>query len=186
MVKRQVLLSVAVVLGVSACRARSVGDVGDAAEIASVAGTYVAADSGSTLGKDWCYHGALVLDTTGHFGSVLTMCDEGGPVTEHLKGTYRVRAVRTRSRGAGEPKRIEVVLKQGGRSKTHTLRYVDGALRFDEPWILGAGLRALHIPDPVLTRVASAAIGDSLATSASSTPATAAAATMKPGARAKR
>jgi hypothetical protein len=145
--------------------------------VPGIVGTYVAADSGNTLGKRWCYSGALVLDSTGHFGSVLTMCgDNGGPVTEHLKGTYHFKTVTTRaSRRSPAVKAIDVVLNTDGRTQTHTLRYEAGALRFDEPWWLGAGLRALDIPDPLLKKVAASALVDSTAAAtASSTPALAA------------
>ena len=140
-----------------------------------VTGTYFAADSGHNLGKDWCYSGALVLDSTHHFGSVITMCSDegGGPVTEHLKGTYHLRTISTRVKGQrARVRRVQVVLNdESGRSKTHTLRYDNGTLRFDEPWWLGAGLRALDVADPVLKKVSAAQLGDTAAVaSASSTP----------------
>lgn len=128
-----------------------------------VVGTYFAADSGHNLGKDWCYKGALVLDSTKHFGSVITMCgDEGsGPVTENLKGTYRVRRVRTRvDGGARRVRRLEVILEQEGKGRSHTLRYERGTLRFDEPWWLGAGLGALGVADPVLRKIPEEQLGE--------------------------
>lgn len=135
-----------------------------AAGVPDVAGTYVAADSGTTLGKKWCYSGALVLDSTQHFGSVLTMCsDDGNPVTEHIKGTYRLRSTTIRA-GDGDPalKRLDVILSENGRrGKRHNLRYVAGALKFNEPWWLGAGLRALDIPDPVLKKIEASLLSDS-------------------------
>jgi len=128
-----------------------------------IIGTYFAADSGNTLGKNWCYSGALVLDSTGHFASVVTMCsDEGAPVTEHLKGSYHLKRVMTRaSRRAPAIRAIDVVLNTEGKHQSHTLRYEAGALRFDEPWWLGAGLRALDIPDPLLKKVAYSGAPDS-------------------------
>jgi hypothetical protein len=141
-----------------------------------VVGTYVAADSGNTLGKNWCYSGALVLDSTGHFGSVLTMCsDEGAPVTEHLKGTYHLRTVTTRGPKGAALKALDVVLNPEGKHQTHSLRYAGGALRFDEPWWLGAGLRALEIPDPLLKKVAYTGVADSTAVSTASSTQTLAA-----------
>ena len=142
-----------------------------AAGVPDVAGTYVAADSGTTLGKKWCYSGALVLDSTQHFGSVLTMCsDDGNPVTEHIKGTYRLRSITTRGEGGDRAlKRLDVLLREDGRrGKRHNLRYVAGALKFDEPWWLGAGLRALDIPDPVLKKVDASLVSDSTETSKAS------------------
>lgn len=141
---------------------------------ADVTGTYVANDSGTTLSKHWCYSGALVLDSTKHFGSVITMCGDDGPVTERLKGTYTLRKTTVHVDGQSEPiSRLNVVLKQDGtRRKTHTLLYDAGSLRFDEPWWLGAGLRALDIPDPTLKRVSETVLADTTGISkASSTPA---------------
>lgn len=139
-----------------------------------VTGTYVAADSGTTLGKHWCYSSALVLDSTGHFGSVITMCgDDGeGPTTENLKGTYSFRKVTTRaSRSEPAVQHLDVVLKdEGRRHKTHTLRYDAGTLRFDEPWWMGAGLRALDIADPTLRKVPASQLAADTTGSASSTP----------------
>jgi hypothetical protein len=143
---------------------------------ADVTGTYVANDSGTTLGKHWCYSGALVLDSTKHFGSVITMCGDDGPETERLKGTYSLRKTSVRVDGQSEPlSRLNVVLRQdGSRRKTHTLLYDAGSLRFDEPWWLGAGLRALDIPDPTLKRVSETVLADtSGSTRASSTSAAA-------------
>lgn len=122
-----------------------------------VTGTYVAADSGRNFGKNWCYSGALVLDSTGHFGSVITMCgDNGGaPATERLSGTYHLTTVSTREKGGPGIRRVKVVLDRQGLHDSHTLLYDAGTLRFDEPWWMGAGLRALEIPDPVLKRVSS-------------------------------
>jgi hypothetical protein len=143
---------------------------------ADVIGTYVANDSGTTLGKHWCYSGALVLDSTKHFGSVITMCGDDGPATERLKGTYTLRKTTVRVDGQSEPlSRLNVVLKQdGSRRKTHTLLYDAGSLRFDEPWWLGAGLRALDIPDPTLKRVSETVLADTSGIpKASSTPAVA-------------
>jgi hypothetical protein len=142
---------------------------------ADVTGTYVANDSGTTLSKHWCYSGALVLDSTKHFGSVITMCGDDGPVTERLKGTYTLRKTTVKVDGQSEPlSRLNVVLKQdGSRRKTHTLLYDAGSLRFDEPWWLGAGLRALDIPDPTLKRVSESVLADTGGTRASSTPAVA-------------
>lgn len=171
------LMAVALVLvAVSACRVdmRDSGASDNAlpGEV-EVTGTYFAADSGHNLGKDWCYSGALVLDSTHHFGSVITMCGDegGGPVTEHIHGTYHLRTVSTRVKGQrARIRRVQVVLnEEGTHSKTHTLRYDNGTLRFDEPWWLGAGLRALDVADPVLKRVPDSLLPDSAA-AASSTP----------------
>jgi hypothetical protein len=168
------ILAAASILGlVSACvvhdsNSSTETGVGNAAD---VVGTYVAADSGHTLGKNWCYSGALVLDSTNHFGSVLTMCsDEGSPVTEHIKGTYQVRTVRVRVKGQPTIRRLAVVLDQEGRGKTHTMRYDAGTLRFEEPWWLGAGLRALDVADPVMKKVPESALPDATVAAASSTP----------------
>jgi hypothetical protein len=166
---RPTLCAVIAVAAVAGCRFDS-RDTGDGAvasatsdSLPEIVGTYVAADSGHTLGKNWCYSGALVLDSTGHFGSVLTMCsDEGAPVTEHLKGTYHLKRVTSRaSRRAPAVKAIDVVLNTEGKHQSHSLRYEAGALRFDEPWWLGAGLRALDIPDPLLKKVAYSGVPDS-------------------------
>ena len=139
-----------------------------------VVGTYFAADSGHNLGKNWCYSGALVLDSTKHFGSVIKMCsdDGSGPATESIKGTYHFRTLTAKVNGVGRVRRLYVILEQdGSRRKTHTLRYENGTLRFDEPWWMGAGLRALEIPDPVLKKVSASTVADSsVIASASSTP----------------
>lgn len=166
MSSKMMLCCAATVAAVWGCKidARDNGNVlPGSAGIPDVAGTYVAADSGHTLGKNWCYSGALVLDSTGHFGSVLTMCsDEGSPVTEHLKGTYHLKSLTTRaSRSSRALKSFDIVLAPDGSHQTHSLRYDAGALRFDEPWWLGAGLRALEIPDPLLKKVADSAMPDS-------------------------
>lgn len=140
-----------------------------------VVGTYFAADSGHNLGKDWCYSGALVLDSTKHFGSVIKMCsdDGNGPVTETLKGTYHFRTRSVKVSGVGRVRQLYVVLDaEGAHRNSHSLRYENGTLRFDEPWWMGAGLRALDIPDPVLKKVSAVTSADSAAVgSASSTPA---------------
>lgn len=138
-----------------------------------VVGTYFAADSGHNLGKDWCYSGALVLDSTRHFGSVIKMCsDDGkGPVTETLKGTYHLRTRSVKVSGIGRVRQLYVVLDgEGAHRNSHSLRYDNGTLRFDEPWWMGAGLRALDIPDPVLKKVSGVTSTDSAVASASSTP----------------
>ena len=133
-----------------------------------VTGTYFAADSGHNLGKDWCYSAALVLDSTNHFGSVIRMCsdDGSGPVTESVKGTYALRTSTVKADNGARVRKLSVVLTQeGSRRKRHTLVYQDGALRFDEPWWMGAGLRALEIKDPTLKRVSSVATTESVASS---------------------
>lgn len=138
-----------------------------------VVGTYFAADSGHNLGKNWCYSGALVLDSTKHFGSVIKMCsdDGGGPVTESIKGTYHFRTRTVKVNGSARARQLYVILDQeGSRRKTHTLRYENGTLRFDEPWWMGAGLRALEIPDPVLKKISGSTAADSAIAAASSTP----------------
>lgn len=142
------------------------------ASVADVAGTYVANDSGTTLGKHWCYSGALVLDSTRHFGSVITMCGDNGPETERLNGSYALRRRTVRVDGQSEPiSRLNVVLKQdGSRRKTHTLLYDAGTLRFDEPWWLGAGLRALDVADPVLKKIPESSLSDTVVVASSSTP----------------
>ena len=140
-----------------------------------VAGTYFAADSGHNLGKNWCYSAALVLDSTHHFGSVIRMCsdDGSGPVTESIKGTYSLRTTTVRMDNGDRVRKTNVVLNQDGtHKKRHTLVYENGTLRFDEPWWMGAGLRALGISDPVLKKVGSAALTDSASAAASSTPPT--------------
>ncbi|MBA3646091.1 MAG: hypothetical protein H0W63_07910 [Gemmatimonadaceae bacterium] len=140
-----------------------------------VTGTYFAADSGHNLGKNWCYSGALVLDSTHHFGSVIKMCgdDGSGPATENLKGSYHLRTRTLKVAGVGRVRRVYVVLDvDGGDRKSHTLRYRNGTLRFDEPWWMSEGLRALDIPDPVLKRVSSIT-SDSSATGADSSTAAA-------------
>ncbi|MDQ6717791.1 MAG: hypothetical protein M3Z17_05525 [Gemmatimonadota bacterium] len=182
------IVAALIVAAVSACKVdmRDSG-VSDAAVggDTDVTGTYFAADSGHNLGKDWCYSGALVLDSTRHFGSVITMCsdDGSGPVTEHIKGSYHLNTVTTRVKGQrAKVRRIDVVLDQdGARRKTHTLRYDNGTLRFDEPWWLGAGLRALEVSDPVLKRIPASQLGDSTtAATASSTPLSAGSAVTRP------
>jgi hypothetical protein len=162
---REILSGALMLAAVTACSADvRTSDAAVAGE-SDVIGTYLAADSGNTLGKHWCYSGALVLDTTHHFGSVIKMCsdDGGGPVTENLKGTYSLR--RTSLRVAGQRQRVlalDVILKpEGSRHNSHTLRYEDGTLRFDEPWWMGAGMRALEIPDPVLKKLADSLVADS-------------------------
>jgi hypothetical protein len=148
-----------------------------------VAGTYFAADSGHNLGEDWCYSAALVLDSTKHFGSVVRMCsdDGSGPDTENIKGTYAVLTSTVKAGNGARVRKVRVVLSQdGSRRKRHTLVYDNGALRFDEPWWMGAGLRALEIADPTLRKISSAAAADSSVTGpASSTPATTKAAKKK-------
>jgi hypothetical protein len=174
----RVLGAALIVAATFGCRVGSRDADTSAASMATgdeVVGTYFGADSGHNLGKDWCYSGALVLDSTRHFGSVIKMCGEdgGGPSTESMKGTYHLRTRTVKVAGVGRVTRVYVVLaEEGSRHKTHTLRYDNGALRFDEPWWMGAGLRALDIPDPVLKRVSAAAASDSGAVAAtSSTPA---------------
>ena len=176
---RPKILIAGLVLGaVAGCRARSSDSDVAAASLPSsdsVIGTYFGADSGHNLGKDWCYSAALVLDSTKHFGSVIRMCsdDGSGPVTDTLKGTYHFRTRTLRVSGVGRVRRTYVVLDADGQHRnSHTLRYANGTLRFDEPWWMGAGLRALDIPDPVLKKISVVATADSgAAVKTSSTPA---------------
>jgi hypothetical protein len=170
------LLGAALIAAVTyGCRVGSRdADIADATAAGDgVVGTYFAADSGRNLGKDWCYSGALVLDSTKHFGSVIKMCsdDGSGPVTETLKGTYHFHTRSVKVSGVGRIRRLYVVLDaDGAHRRSHTLRYDNGTLRFDEPWWMGAGLRALEIPDPVLKKISTVTAADSGPVTASSTP----------------
>ncbi len=158
---------------VSACTRDRSGTYSESDTDADVTGTYFAADSGHNLGKNWCYSGALVLDSTHHFGSVIKICndDNGSRQTENLKGTYHLRTRTLKVAGVGRIRRVYVVLDgDDGHRNGHTLRYSNGTLRFDEPWWMGAGLQALDIPDPVLKKVSSVTSDSSATGAASSTP----------------
>lgn len=178
MKKTGILCGALVVVAASGChRDRHDRDTasGSYTGVPDVTGTYVTEASGTTLGKHWCYSGALVLDSTRHFGSVISLCsDNGPPERKTINGSYHLRTVTDRRRG--RPRRVRslsVVLDQeGGDSKTHTLRFSGDTLRFAEPWWFSAGLRALHIPDPILVKVSPSVSGDSTTIPASSsTPA---------------
>lgn len=178
MTTNRLIVAALVVAALAACKVDlrdSGGSSGALPGDSDVTGTYFAADSGHNLGKDWCYSGALVLDSTHHFGSAITMCsdDGSGPVTEHIKGSYHLKTVTTRVKGQRSAvRRVDVVLnEEGGRGKTHTLRYDNGTLRFEEPWWLGAGLRALEVSDPVMKKVSAAQLADSTASPVASSTA---------------
>ncbi len=124
----------------------------------NVVGTYAARGSGETFGKKWGYTGALVLDSTGHFGSAIAIgAENSGGDSDTERGTYEV---------SGD----KLVLHSGDKgSSRHVLRASGDTLRLLTPWWFDAGLKALGVPEPRFIRVSSDA-GDWSSVS-SSTPA---------------
>lgn len=153
-----------------------------------VTGAYLTEANGTTFGKPWAYSGALVLDSTGHFGAVFNASGSlkvqlsDSADREGMHGTYIVQHGTSRSHGT-RVRTTTLELRPEGRHDRLHLRMNGDSLRFLGPWWLSAGLSAVGIGDPVFVRVA-----DSLAASvsASSTPATIAAASSTPALKKRR
>ena len=160
-------------VGVWACRVNTSGSSKDeAARAAELAGTYVTAAHGNSLDKDWSYSGALVLDSTRHFGiSLRVAVDSDAPQMTSLHGTYSI-STRTVNRRGKVTRTTRITLEPVGRhSDRPVLIALGDTLKYSGPWWFNAGLGVLDIADPILVRVSGVIAPDSVSIAASSTPA---------------
>jgi hypothetical protein len=165
--------------GVCACSINVGGSTEDSASrAAGLAGTYVTAAHGNSLDKDWSYSGALVLDSTRHFGiSLRVAVDSDAPEMTSLRGTYKI-ATMTRHRSGKLARTTRITLEpEGRRSDRPVLLVLGDTLKYSGPWWFNAGLGVLGIADPVLVRESGIIAPDSISaqlakegSTASSTP----------------
>jgi hypothetical protein len=155
MKKVATICATVLVAGVWACSVNLGGSSEDnASAAAGLAGTYVTAAHGNSLDKDWSYSGALVLDSTRHFGiSLRVAVDSDAPETTSLHGTYQISKMTRRRHGRIIRTTKLTLAPEGERHSDRPVLLMSGdTLKYAGPWWFNAGLGVLGIGDPVLVR----------------------------------